>query len=70
MGRRNFHVALMANPKLKFKNNTILHMQMLKSNPVARAIEAQMSGMGAVRREEPMDGSGKMKKYKPLVFKF
>jgi hypothetical protein len=42
----------------------------LKSNPTVRAIQAQMTGTGAVRREEEsMEGSGK-KKYKPLRFNF
>jgi hypothetical protein len=51
----------MANPKHKFKNNHLLSMH-LKSNPTVRAIQAQMTGTGAVRREdEPMEGSGKKK---------
>lgn len=69
MGRRNHMISLMANPKLKFKNNHLLSMH-LKSNPTVRAIQAQMTGTGAVRREDPpMEGSGK-KKYKPLRFNF
>ena len=69
MGRRNHMISLMANPKLKFKNNHLLSMH-LKSNPTVRAIQAQMTGTGAVRREEEsMEGSGK-KKYKPLRFNF